>query len=327
MTQRSARTAVVLDTDIGSDVNDAMALALLLGTPEVDLIGISTVYGDTTLRARLAYRYATLAGRSIAVHAGLSEPASGRPVWWTGHEGSLHNDLDAEPITSADAVAFLVETVRSRPGQVHLVAIGPLTNIAAALDADPRFAADVAGLWIMGGAFEEDGEAEHNIRSDSTAARRVFASDLPIVVTGLEITGRITVNGERLAAVAAAGALGAALAADISQWWAYRDEHRNVPHDPVAVLSLTRPELFALSEPGTITVTEAGEHEGRTRFTAKAGGTTRIVTGLAGTDVSEAMLKGIRRAGTLDSVPLSGSGSATDAVAGTPSRPAGRAST
>src|SRR3954454_17398340 len=145
----SAHHRVVLDTDIGTDVDDLMALALLLGSPDVDLIGITTVYGDTRLRAQLTTRILSAANRSVPVHAGAGTTLSGREVWWAGHEGALHHDLDTERYDSDEAVRFLVETVLGSPGEIDLIAIGPLTNIAHAIAEDPRFAASVRHLWIM----------------------------------------------------------------------------------------------------------------------------------------------------------------------------------
>jgi purine nucleosidase len=89
---------VVLDTDLGSDVDDALALAVLLGSPEVELIGAVTGYGPVALRARLAAGFAALAGRRLTVVAGVAEPLSGRPVWLSGQEGRHFPDLGTAPV-------------------------------------------------------------------------------------------------------------------------------------------------------------------------------------------------------------------------------------
>lgn len=273
----AAAHSVILDTDIGTDVDDAMALALVLGLPEADLLGVTTVYGDTALRARLARRYGSLAGHDLPVRAGRGPTLSGREVWWAGHEGSLHSGLDGEAYDGEPAVDWMVRTVAERPGRVDVLAIGPLTNIALALDADPAFAENVRTLWVMGGAFGEGAETEHNFRSDATAADRVFSSGIRAVVTGLEVTRRVKVLEPHLRRLEAAGALGEALVADIDQWWRFWNEQWNVPHDPVAVLSLARPELFTLSEPGTVRIEADGENAGAGVFTAGGGGRTRLV--------------------------------------------------
>lgn len=282
---------VILDTDIGSDVDDLMALVLLLGTPSVELVGVTTVYGDTSLRARLAQRVLSMAGNTAPVHAGRRQPLSGREVWWAGHEGDLYPDLEAETYASDDAVRYLVDTVLASPGEIDLVAVGPLTNIAAALLAEPRFAEAVGQLWIMGGDFADD-TAEHNLLSDSDAARTVFDSGMAITITGLEVTRRIDIRAAELDRIERAGALGALIRAEIEQWWAFWDEEWNVPHDPVTVLTLTHPELFDATAPGHVEIATAGEREGRTVHSLGAG-RTRVVTALDVPAVTEGIVSGI----------------------------------
>lgn len=291
---------VILDTDIGTDVDDAMALSQLFGLTEVDLVGITTVYGDTLLRARLARRLASLAGREVPVHAGRRDPRSGREVWWAGHEGALYEGLERETVEPTDAVAFLVEQVLASPGEIDVVAIGPLTNIAEAIDADPRFAGAVRHLWIMGGAFTTD-EPEHNFRSDTHAAEVVFASGIPMTVTGLEATRQVEIRRDELARIGAAGELGAILVAEIEQWWRFWNEEWNVPHDPVTVLTMVEPELFEFSEAGRIEVERDGVGAGRSRFVA-GGGSARIVTGLDGSTVAACIVEAIERAGATSAV-------------------------
>lgn len=286
--------ALILDTDIGSDVDDAMALALILGRPDLDLVGVTTVYGDTLLRARLAQRYAGLAGRTITVCAGIDQPRSGRDVWWAGHEGSLHEDLGQETVSAESAVDFLTRSVAERPGHIDIVAIGPLTNIAAALDADPDFERNVRALWVMGGSFVPD-TTEHNFRSDAAAAQRVFNSQIRVVVSGLEVTTTIQVGEDQIASLGDAGPLGQALVRDIEQWWRYWDTPWNVPHDPVTVLTLAQPELFTLSARGSVHIEQAqGDLEGESTYAPQASGNVQIVTQLEAHDVVRAMIDGIR---------------------------------
>lgn len=293
---------IILDTDLGTDVDDAMALAVLLGHPDVDLVAVTTVYGDTALRARLAQRYAGLAGRRVSAYPGRSATLSGRAVWWAGHEGSLHEGLDAEVVETDDAVEVLVRAAARTPGELVVIAIGPLTNIAAALDADPAFATNVRRVVIMGGSFAPPG-VEHNLRSDDVAAQRVFASSLRTVVTGLEITQQLRVGPEEVTRMSAAGPLGAAVGRDIDQWWTHGGTGWNVPHDPVAVQTLLRPELFTLSEPGRILITTAAdaptgtaagdEHAGVSTHVPDPAGTHRIVTGLDSAAVAGAIVDDI----------------------------------
>ena len=142
-----------LDTDIGSDVDDLMALAMVLGSAEMNLRAVATVYGDTLLRARMVRRAYAVAGRPAPpVAAGAREARSGRPVSWAGHEGALVPDLASEPVDETlDATAVL------RASTV-VAAVGPLTNVADALDGPHS----VEQLVIMGGDITS-GKPEHAI--------------------------------------------------------------------------------------------------------------------------------------------------------------------
>ncbi len=286
---------VLLDTDIGSDVDDALALAVLLGSPEVDLLGVTTAYGDTLLRARMARRLGRLAGRDLTVVPGAREPLSGREVWWAGHEGSTMDGLDAEDVRDdLSAPEFLAATCAARPGEVDVISIAPMTDIALALRHDPAFAHHVRRLWVMGGSFARPGgppvEAEHNIRCDVVAAREVFASDIPVTVTGLDVTTTVTLAPDLVERIAAAGELGDQLHQQIRQWLTFWGEGWATPHDPVDVMALLRPELFALSAPGDVTV-GTGDREAVTVHTARAGGPARVTTSVdvarVGTEIAD----------------------------------------
>ncbi|QFY07469.1 nucleoside hydrolase [Nonomuraea phyllanthi] len=278
---------VIFDTDIGSDVDDALALAVLLGSPEVDLLGCTTVYGDTLLRARLAKRFARLAGRSLTVVPGAADPLTARPVWWAGHEGALFPDLGDEQVDDGDAAAYLIDRVSRAPGQVDVVAVGPLTDLARAITAAPSFTRDVRRLWIMGGRFDGP-EPEHNFRSDPEAAAVVFGSGAAITVTGLEITTQVRLGAADVSAIGAAGPLGSALKAEIEQWWRVRNTEWNNPHDPIAVLTLLAPGLFTSSPDGRVTVGD----DGSSAF-SPGGGRTRIITSARTGEVAREIVRRI----------------------------------
>jgi purine nucleosidase len=289
--------SIILDTDIGSDVDDAMALAQLMGSPDLELLEVHTVYGDTRLRAQLARRYAALAGRDLVVVPGVVEPLSGREVWWAGHEGTLHDDLERETVSADSAPARLVARLREQPGELDVAAIGPLTNLAAALALEPEAAGWIRHLWVMGGAFGDQAVSEHNFKSDDVAAQTVLNAGIPTTITGLEITQQVTIEASRLERIRAAGALGAALGADIEQWWAYWSETWNVPHDPVAVLALSRPELFRFSEAGRVSIAVGGHSPGLSTFVPDPHGSVRVVTGVDAEQVAEEITARIVAAG------------------------------
>lgn len=234
---------LVLDTDLGTDVDDLLALVLLARAPEVSLAGVTTVYGDTVLRARLARRVCDLLGVDVPVAVGRGEPLSGRAVWWPGHEGRGVAGLDRVDVEGApDAVGFLLGA-----GEIEVCAVGPLTNLAAALRADPGWARRVRHLYVMGGDFT-GGRAEHNVSSDTVAAREVFASGIPITVAGLDVTTRLPYGPAELDRISAPGGELADLIIDQTRrWWDFLGRDSN-PHDPLAALTALTPELFSFTD-------------------------------------------------------------------------------
>lgn len=236
---------VLLDTDLGSDVDDELALALLWGSPEVDLRGVCTTYGDVELRARIVLRMAELTGRSVAVGAGEASPRSGADVWWAGIEGVAYGDLPAAA-PSSDGVRLLVD----RASGAHLFAISPLTSVAAALDAG----AVPDGITIMGGDWRDPSSVEHNIASDHVAARSVLTSGLPITVVGVDVTRQVRFGADEIDRFAACGRLGAILATEMRAWMQRWGEDFEVPHDPLTVLAALQPDLFAFDEPCAVHV-------------------------------------------------------------------------
>jgi purine nucleosidase len=247
---------ITLDTDIGSDVDDLLALAMILGSPELSLRAVTTVYGDTVLRARMVRRAYALAGRPAPpIAAGAREARSGRPVWWAGHEGALMPDLAAEPVDETVDTATVLRESRL------VAAIGPLTNVADALAG----AHHIERLVIMGGDITS-GKPEHNIACDVAAAQAVFAAGVPAVVTGIDQTERVVLGADQIAAIEASGVLGALLTAEIRQFWTWLGRPSS-PHDPIAVLAGVLPELFTFAR-GWVRV----DPDGVTRLEPQADG-------------------------------------------------------
>ncbi|WP_353114889.1 nucleoside hydrolase [Microbacterium sp.] len=249
-------TGFALDTDIGTDVDDLLALAMILGSPELDLQAVATVYGDVALRARIVAKvFATVGLTPPPIALGEAETRSGRAVWWAGHEGETIPDLAAQTFTAArsgvDELAA-AETV---------AAIGPLTSMAAAVEA-PGGA--IRRVVIMGGEFRT-GVVEHNIRCDIAAAAALFASGVPVLAVGLDQTERIRLSHAELDRITSSGPLGGMIGAEMRRFWQFAEQDYNVPHDPIAVLTLARPDLFRV-EAGTITVDADGPDAGVTRF-------------------------------------------------------------
>jgi purine nucleosidase len=270
---------VILDTDIGSDVDDILALVLLAKAPELQLIGITTVYGDTIRRARIAKATCAMLQRpQLDIVAGAPKPISGRQIYWAGHEGEGMANLESISIdTSIKAEEYLVSKAEQASGELEILAIGPLTNIAKATQLSPEFKNRVKHLYIMGGAFWLD-RPEHNIRCDVNAAQIVFESGLPITAVGLDLTLRVWLTEKDVQQIAAMpNQLGETLENQIRSWWAFRELDRNNPHDPLAALSMIQPDLFRF-EYGDVKVGLSGQEFGMTTVTNHGKGAVRLAS-------------------------------------------------
>jgi purine nucleosidase len=277
----------VLDTDIGSDVDDILALTLMARTPEYNLAGVTTVYGDTELRARMArYVLRELGRDDVAVAAGSGETLAGEPVWWGGHEGEGIPGLEEIEIgASRDGVTLLCDLAREHAGRLDVFAIGPLTNIAKAIQADPSFAGSVRHLYIMGGAYWQE-RPEHNIKSDAPAADLVFSSGIPITVCALDVTTRVWLREDGIEEIRAGlGEFGEVLAQQIWRWLEFMVEQgisdgtmRGTHlHDPLAVLAAIQPEVLTF-EQADVTVDLEGGSIGRTRLRNPGSGRVRVAS-------------------------------------------------
>ena len=277
MAESDRRRPVHLDTDIGTDVDDLLALALLVAAPEVQLIGVTTVYGDTVLRARMTRLVLDqLERRSVPIGIGAQETLSGRLVWWAGHEGQGILGLDRVQIDEGTTAADLLhQAATEHRGNLELFAIGPLTNVAKAISADDSFAPSLRHLYMMGGAFWME-QAEHNIKSDPEAADIVFRSGIPMTICGLDVTQRVRLREADMSRIReAAGGIGSVLEDQVRRWWAYTGATENHLHDPVAILSGLRPELFRF-EQCDVHVEVEGADPGRTWVDGCGTGAVRI---------------------------------------------------
>jgi purine nucleosidase len=246
-----------MDTDIGTDVDDCLALALILASPELKLEGVTCVYGDVGLRARMVRKLLRLAGRAdVPVYAGTTPPLLGkRPVYWAGFEGVGLLDPGDEALVpeSEHAVDYLIRMGMENPGLIHLLAIGPLTNVALALRREPRLARNLAHLTIMGGVCRGPERldlpyAEHNIVCDPEAAHVVLESGAPITLVPLDVTTRVRIRREDTARIRAAGTpFQAAVAGQVELYPYFERQGWTYLHDPLAAAIIVRPDLVGMT--------------------------------------------------------------------------------
>ena len=188
------RIPILLDTDIGSDVDDALALLYLLRQPRCALLGVTTVTGEPEKRAALADALCRAAGRAdVPIHVGAPASlhvGSRQPLAPQAHVlGRVWRHRDFGPENTA--TAFLRETIHAHPHEVTLVAIGPLTNIALLFSLDPETAALLKHLILMGGCYGDGAESrvEGNILGDPHAAALVFQAPVPrLTALGIDVT-------------------------------------------------------------------------------------------------------------------------------------------
>lgn len=250
---QSAPTKIIIDTDIGTDVDDALALGLALRSPELDLVAVTTVYGDVDLRARMVAKLLGLAGRSdVPVGKGVREPLlRSRAVYWAGHEGEglLEPGDEALANGAPHAVDLMIEKILAHPGEIVLVPIGPLTNVAVALTREPSIASKLRGIVMMGGVVRAADSialglpwVEHNIRCDPEAAHIVLKCGAPITMVPLDVTLQVKIDRAGLERVLATGSpLGLAVAGQLSRYPRFADTGSTFTHDPLAVAMVLDP--------------------------------------------------------------------------------------
>jgi purine nucleosidase len=245
----AAQTPVIFDTDIGTDIDDAYALAALIYRPELEVLGVTTVSSDAAARARLAAKLLSIAGgkwASTPVYAGISTPTQymKQVEWAAGFSSpSLHD---------SGGVEFMRREINRRPGQVTLIAVGELTNVAALLESEPGIGKKIRGIALMGGAVYRGyapgskPEPEWNIRSNAKAARTVFNSGVPLLVAPLDSTADLKLTPEMRVRIFAHGTpLNDALGA-LDQVWRYTNHWKG---DLPTLFDVLPVELVAARRP------------------------------------------------------------------------------
>jgi purine nucleosidase/pyrimidine-specific ribonucleoside hydrolase len=269
---------VIFDTDIGGDIDDALALALALQSPELDVRGVTTVSDDTFDRSRLAWKQLGLYGRlDIPLATGAREPLF--------HRADLRPLGQMKLLTAADtlpeparrrAAEFLVETLMKSPEKLTLVPVGPLTNIALALKLEPAIRDHIERIVLMGGAFDLL-FAEYNIVRDSAAAEIVFASGIPIAAVGLDVTLKCRLERKDIERIhASPHATTRFLGELIEAWRNRRPDRYPVLHDALAVAVTFLPELVEMQQGQVKVEYGSAVTDGITVFRKDAKGTTWV---------------------------------------------------
>lgn len=252
---------VIIDTDPGQD--DAVAILLALASPELEVLALTTVAGNASLRLTSinARKICELAGRTdIPVFAGAAQPLV-RPLV-TAEEVHGRTGMDGPslpepgmPLQTRNATTFIIDTLMERPsGTVTICTLGPLTNIALALRQEPRIGSRIRRIVAMGGGYFEQGNitpsAEFNIFVDPHAARDVLEAGIPLTLVPLDCTHKALTTRRRVAAIRQIPNRCGPATAEMLEFFERYDERKygvdGAPlHDPCVIAWLLRPEIFS----------------------------------------------------------------------------------
>ncbi|MBI4889734.1 MAG: nucleoside hydrolase [Acidobacteria bacterium] len=293
---------LIFDTDIGADVDDAIALAILARSPEIRLAAVTTVFQNTRSRAQYASRFlAVLQAADVACFAGCPLPLAPRPSsqLFRGSDAKLRqlplatetpddNLSAAPPLSPQHAVDFILSATRAPNGPRHILSVGPQTNLALALLKDPTLADRLDTVTLMGYDFRK-GIDPYNVGNDLVAARHLLASGIPLRVLPVEIGVDNQMDSEEYErCLQSPCAHMKFLAPSMRRWVEFvRTRPKNPipgylprPYDSLAALTITHPHLFQWKR-GTIRL-EPGDAAFQTRhsFTEDAAGLHSIVTAL-----------------------------------------------
>ena len=266
---------LLLDTDIGSDIDDAACLAYLLAQPECALLGITTVSGEAEKRAMIASALCRLGGQDVPIFPGTEMPLTGKQKQPQAPQAKALSDFDHDTsFPKGEAVEFLRRTVHDNPGEVTLLAIGPMTNVALLFSLDPEIKDLLRGLVLMCGVFtpsaRETEPREWNALLDPIAASIVYRTPVSLHRSiGLDVTSQVVMPSEEVRKTFTSKLLRGVLQfADI--WFEERD--CLTFHDPLAAASIFLDSMCRF-EWGNVEVRLAPEGEsGVTEWSPSPGG-------------------------------------------------------
>ncbi|MEM9046965.1 MAG: nucleoside hydrolase [Pseudomonadota bacterium] len=254
---------ILIDTDPGID--DAMAIVYALSDPELELLGLTTVFGNVPVEqgTRNALALVKHLNVDVPVAEGAARPLEQTPaphpdfVHGKDGFGGVALPESDNAVHPNDAADFIIDTIRAYPGEVTLVPVGPLTNIAEAIRRDPGIAELVRMVVIMGGAYARGGNvtefAEANIWQDPHAAEIVFATNWPMIMVGLNVTEQVQCTQPDFDVLGMIKPVSGAFLRDAVKFYiAFHRERVGVDgcflHDPSAVIAAIAPDLFKTEE-------------------------------------------------------------------------------
>jgi purine nucleosidase len=266
---------ILFDTDIGSDIDDAVALAYLLAQPRCDLLGITTVSGQPIERAKLASAICKTAGREIPIIPGNEDRLDGPTRQPNVQQASVLPDWDHDTeFSDQGAVEFMAETIRSNPNEVVLLAVGPMTNVAKLFTEHPDTPGLLRSLQLMCGRFVDPQNftpaSEWNAHCDPAAANVVYSTNVSEHTSlGLDVTMQVTMDSSEVREHFKHPLLRPVL--EMSEVW-FNERPRLNFHDPLAAVTLFDDSICEF-EQGTATVLRTDDrNDGTNRWSASPNG-------------------------------------------------------
>ena len=233
---------LLVDTDIGTDIDDAACLAYLLNQPNCDLVGITTVTGEAVKRAKLADALCRVLGaEEVPIHAGTESPLLVPQTQTSAPQGEVLDNWDHKPVLEPNtAVDFMRRAIRKYPGEITLLTIGPLTNVGLLFALDPQVPQLLDRLVMMGGCFNRE-ENETNASTDPHSTEIVYRADIDdLLVVSLDVTLQCSTNPHEAKKIF--GAEEHQLIREMAEVWFEKRNHL-VFHDPLAAAVIFEPEL------------------------------------------------------------------------------------
>jgi inosine-uridine nucleoside N-ribohydrolase len=261
LAQQAPHLKVLLDTDIASDIDDAWALGLLVASPNVELVGVTITDGNTPARAKVACKLLHVVGRDdVPVAVGRQTP----PPNQFDYQFSWAEDFTAKQPVATPAADFIVDTLRKHPGEITLIAVGPLQNVADALRKEPKLGQLAKRIVLMSGsiganAWSPAPVAEWNVVRSTADAQLVYGAGLNLTTVPLDSTTYVRLKTDERTRLQNAGTpLTRALEA-LYRLWLNDETSRMTLHDQMAVAEALRPgEFFNRCEALPIRVDDQG---------------------------------------------------------------------
>jgi purine nucleosidase/pyrimidine-specific ribonucleoside hydrolase len=280
----AAPIPVILDTDMGDDIDDALALSFALQSPELRVLAVVTVLQHGQRRADLTWKILELHGRTdVPIGVGAEQTLLGEPRSEVVRQTLALGEADRQPVAKRqNGLRLIVDTILQSPDKVTLLAYGPLTNVALALRAEPQIRQKIERIVLMNGVFFRPA-VEYNTKMDAEASQIVYRCGLPIVAVGLDVTMQCRLSEADLDRFRHSQVKHTQFLSKLIGIWQETNQRQTpILHDPLAIAASFRPDMLKLQK-GRVEVELKGQPDktyGMTLFRPDAAATTYVAAGV-----------------------------------------------